>query len=123
MANPKQVIAKAKVRINGALQATGPGSTVLDPGGVTREPKDGDFETGGFSETAKGAKLTFKVLSDSRFNATLFGRYSDETVQVEFDNGQAWVIRHAFSEGTPSIGTDGYTECVLYGPTAELISA
>jgi hypothetical protein len=121
MGNPNQVIGRAKVKVDGQLFETGKGNTTLEPGGPMREPKEGDYDNSAFSETTKGSKLTFSVLTKNGFSATAFGAITDATVTVEFDNGKTFIIRHACSESAPPMKTDGLAECVMFGPAAEEI--
>lgn len=119
MTNPNQVVGRAKVKIDGQLIDTGKGNTVLDPGGPKRAPVEGDYTAGAFTEAVDPSKLTFAALTKSGFSTTGFGAISDSTVSVEFDNGQTFIIRHAYAEGCPPMKTDGIAECVLMGPPAE----
>lgn len=121
MTNPNQVIGRAKVKVDGQSFDTSKGNTTLEPGGPMREPKEGDYENGAFSETSKGSKLSFGVLTKADFSATAFGAIVDATVTVEFDNGKTFIMRHAYSEGPPPMKTDGTADCVLFGPAAEEI--
>lgn len=118
-----QVIGKAKVKIDGVLYETA-GDTVLDPGGPQRTPVEADYEEGAYQEGApKPSKLEFNALTKSGFSTTEFGAITSATVSVEFDNGKSFVIRQAYSEGRPSMGTsDGKAKCVLYGKAAQEVS-
>ncbi|MGE4323387.1 MAG: phage tail tube protein [Sphingobium sp.] len=118
-----QVIGKAKVKIDGVLYETA-GDTVLDPGGPSRTPVEGDYEEGAFQEGApKPSKLEFSVLTKSSFSPSAFGRITGATASVEFDNGKSFVIRQAYSESRPPMGTsDGKAKCVLYGKAAEEVA-
>lgn len=123
MANKNQVIGRAKVRVDGQLIDTA-GDTTFDPGGVTREPVPGDYEAGAFrvSET-RPAKLEISVLTKGSFNATLWAAMDNSTISVEFDNGQAWVMRGAYSEGAPPITTsDGKAKAVAMSKPAEQVA-
>lgn len=121
MANPNQVTGRAKVKINGQLQPTS-GDTTLMLGGPMREAVDGDYEAGGYKEMVKGSKVEFSVLSKANFDPVAFGGYTDETVSIEFDTGQSYVIRHAWAEGRPDMAAaDGKSKCVLMGPPAEKV--
>lgn len=119
MANSNQVTGRAKIRIDGALVPTGKGNTTLEPGGTMREAVEGDYVSGSFKESAAGSKLSFAALTNASFSAIAFGAITNSTVSVEFDNGRSYMIRHAWSEGTPPVKTDGTADCVLYGPAAE----
>lgn len=118
-----QVIGKAKVRIDGALYDTA-GDTMLDTGGPNRTPVEGDYEEGAFQEgPVKPSKLEFSALTKDSFSATAFGQIKNATVNVEFDNGKSFVIRQAYSEGRPPMGTsDGKAKCVIYGKAAQEVS-
>lgn len=119
MGNPNQVVGRAKVKIDGELYDTGKGNTTLEPGGAFREEVEGDYSAGNFRESVKPSKLSFSALTKPGFSAVKFGQTSDATVSVEFDNGQTYVIRHAWAEGRPPMKTDGTADCVLMGPPAE----
>lgn len=121
MANPNQVIGRAKVKIDGQLIDTGKGNTTLEPGGTMREGVEGDYVAGAFREGTKPSKLSFAALTTPGFSATAIGAIADSTVSVEFDNGKTFIIRHAYSEGPPPIKTDGTADCVIMGPPAEEI--
>jgi len=118
-----QVIGKAKVKIDGVLYETA-GDTVLDPGGPSRTPVEGDYEEGAYQEgPVKPSKLEFNALSKGSFSATAFGLITGATATIEFDNGKSFVVRQAYSESRPSMGTsDGKAKCVLYGKAAEEVS-
>ncbi|PKP89101.1 MAG: hypothetical protein CVT77_18760 [Alphaproteobacteria bacterium HGW-Alphaproteobacteria-16] len=120
MAAKNQVIGKARVRIDGVLLDTA-GDTSLEPGGVMREPVEGDFDPSAFREGApKPAKLDLNILTKGSFSATAFGAIVGATISVEFDNGTSWVIRDAYAEAAPTITTsDGKAKGVLYGKPAE----
>lgn len=123
MANKNQVIGRAKVRVDGALIDTA-GDTTFDPGGVTREPVPGDYEAGAFrvSET-RPAKLEISILTKGSFSAAQWAAMDNGTISVEFDNGQSWVMRGAYSEGAPSITTsDGKAKAVAMSKPAEQVS-
>lgn len=118
-----QVIGKAKVKIDGVLYETA-GDTVLDPGGPSRTPVEGDYEEGAYQEgPVKPSKLEFNALTKGGFSATRFGLITNATATIEFDNGKSFVVRQAYSEGRPPMGTsDGKAKCVLYGKAAEEVS-
>ena len=120
MAN--QVIGKAKIKIDGVSYDTA-GDTTLDLGGPNRTPVEGDYEEGAFQEgAAKPSKLEFNALTKASFSAIAFGAIRDATISVEFDNGQSYVIRKAYAEGRPSMGTgDGKAKCVAFGKAAEQV--
>jgi hypothetical protein len=120
MASKNQVAGRAKVRINGALLETA-GDTVLELGGSSREPVEGDYEGGAFKRgTVKPAKLEVNVLNKKSFSAVAFYNIEDATVSVEFDNGKSYVIRGAYAEDAPPMTTsDGKAKGVLYGKPAE----
>lgn len=118
MANPNQVIGRAKIRIDGQLIATGK-NTTLEPGGTMREPVEGDYVAGSFKESAKEAKLSFAALTNAGFSAAGIGAMKDVTISIEFDAGKSYTMRHAWSEGTPPLKTDGTADCVFYGPAAD----
>ena len=123
MANKNQVIGRAKVKVDGQLLATA-GDTTFDPGGTTREPVPGDYEAGAFREAERRpAKLEISLLTNAGFSAPGWGAIVESTISVEFDNGQAWVMRGAYAEGTPSITTnDGKAKAVAYSQPAEQVS-
>jgi hypothetical protein len=122
MANKNQVIGRARVKVDGLLIDTA-GDTTFDPGGVTRAPVPGDFETGAFRETElRPAKLEISVLTKASFSAIQWGALTDSTISIEFDNGQSYVMRGAYSEGTPPITTsDGKAKAVAYSKAAEMV--
>ncbi len=122
MANPNRVTGRAKVSIAGAVLATA-GDTTLDIGGTMREPVSGDFEAGGFRESEpKPSKLEVNILNKANFDPVAFAAIENETISVEFDTGQTFVIRQAWSEGAPPMTTnDGKAKGVLYGKPAERV--
>lgn len=115
-----QVIGKATVTIDGVKYDTA-GDTVLDPGGPNRTPVEGDYEEGAFQEgPTKPSKLEFNALTKDSFSATAFGLIKDATVSIDFDNGKSFIVRKAYSEGRPAMGTsDGKAKCVVYGKAAQ----
>ena len=124
MANKNQVIGRAKVKVDGQLLATA-GDTTFDPGGMTREPVPGDYEAGAFrvSET-RPAKLEINLLTNGGFSAAAWGAMESETISVEFDNGQSWVMRGAYAERTPQVTTNnGRAQAIAYSQPAEQVSA
>lgn len=118
-----QVIGKAKIKIDGTLYETA-GDTTLDLGGPNRTPVEGDYEEGAYQEgPAKPSKLDFNALTKISFSATAFGAITGATVSVEFDNGKSYVIRQAYSESRPIMGTgDGKAKCVMYGKAAQEVA-
>lgn len=121
MANPNQVAGRAKVTVGGVVLPTA-GDTTLDLGGPAREGVDGDYDTGSFKESTKPSKLETSVLSKSGFDPIWFGNIVNETATVEYDNGQTYLVRQAYSEGRPPMGTsDGKAKCVLMGKPAERV--
>ncbi len=123
MANPNILAGRGRIKLNGAFVDTGSGTITLDPGGESRESVPGDYTAGAFkSGETKPAKLSFDALTKYAFDPISFGKLSDVTATVEFDNGQHFVIRHAWAEATPEIGTSGKASCVLMGPPAERTS-
>lgn len=122
MANPNRVTGRAKIMIDGAEQPVA-GDTTLEPGGSSREAVSGDYEAGGFREgEPKPAKVEFSVLAKAAFDPVAFGRIDNATVTVEFDTGQTYIVRGAWSEGAPPMTTsDGKAKCVLYGKPAEAV--
>lgn len=121
MANPNRVVGRAKVKIDGALLPTA-GDTVLTPGGVMREGVEGDYEAGAFRESTKPSKIEFSVLAKASFDPIAFGKHEDVTVDVQYDTGQHFVIRHAWAETAPDMSSsDGKGKCALNGPPAEKV--
>lgn len=121
MAGKNQVIKRGKVKIDGQLYETA-GNVTLTPGGVTRTPVKGDYTAGAYQESLDESKLEFAALTKAGFNAIAFGRITDATVSIEFDNGLSYVIRDGYAEGPPAIsGNDGTATCVLYGQPAEQV--
>ena len=120
MANSNRVTGRARVRIDGQLLETA-GDTTLDPGGVMRESVPGDYESGAFRQgEPKPAKLDVSILSKASFSPTAFAAIENATVSVEFDTGQSFIIRNAWSEGAPTMQTsDGKAKGVIYGKAAE----
>jgi len=122
MANPNQVTGNAKIRIDGASMPVAEKSTVLTPGGVSRTEVKGDYEVGNFMAGNEASKLEFGALTKSSFDPIAFGKIDDATVHIEFDNGSAYVIRHAWAEKAPDANTsDGKASCVMYGQPAERV--
>lgn len=120
MANAKQVVGRAKVKIDGQSIDTA-GDTTLDPGGVSREPVAGDYEAGAFRQGApRPAKLDISILAKGGFSAVAFGAIDNATVSVDFDNGRSFILRGAYAEAAPTITTsDGKAKGVLYAEPAE----
>jgi|KBSMisStaDraftv2_1062788.scaffolds.fasta_scaffold320723_2 hypothetical protein len=122
MANPNRVVGRAKVKIDGSLIPTA-GNITLTSGGPKREGVPGDYVVGGFKESTVEAKLEFDVLATSSFDAVAFGKLDDSTVDILYDTGQHFVMRHAWAESAPDMGTsDGKAKCVLYSQPAEKIA-
>lgn len=123
MANKNQVIGRAKVKVDGQTLDTA-GDTTFDPGGITREPVPGDYEAGAFRESElRPAKLEISLLTKAGFSAMAWGAISDSVISIEFDNGQSWVMRGAYAEGTPPITTsDGKAKAVAYSQPAEQVA-
>jgi len=122
MANPNRVVGRAKVKIDGVLQPTA-GDTVLTPGGPMREGVEGDYEAGAFRESTKPSKVEFSILAKASFDPIAFGRHEDVTVDIEYDTGQHFVIRHAWAEMAPDMtSADGKAKCSLMGAAAEKVS-
>ncbi|PTS73794.1 hypothetical protein DBR17_17745 [Sphingomonas sp. HMWF008] len=122
MANPNQVTGRAKVTIDGALLFTA-GDTTLEPGGIKREAVEGDYVAGSWRQGGlMPAKIEVSMLARKDFDPIAFGAIEDATVMVQFDTGQTFVIRQAWSEGPPTMATnDGKSKGVLYGQPAEKV--
>ncbi|EQB31966.1 phage tail tube protein [Sphingobium ummariense] len=122
MANKNQVIGRARVKVNGQLIETA-GDTTFDPGGLTREPVAGDYEAAAYRVSEiRPARLEINLLTKAGFSALAWGAMEDETVSVEFDNGQSWVMRNAYAERTPQITTsDGRAQAIAYSKPAEQV--
>ena len=122
MANPNRVVGRAKVKIDGSLIPTA-GDITLTPGGPKRDDVPGDYDVGGFKESTVAAKLEFSVLAKSSFDPVAFGRLDDATVDILYDTGQHFVLRHAWAESAPDMGTsDGKAKCVMMSQPAEKIA-
>lgn len=123
MANKNQVIGRAKVKIDGTAVDTA-GDVTFDPGGITREPVPGDYQAGSFRVSGtRPAKLDLSILAKSSFSATDWSLMDNSTISVEFDTGEAWVMRAAYSEGAPPLTTsDGKAKAVAYSQPAERVS-
>ena len=118
-----QVIGRAKIMVDGQVIATGSGNTTFDKGGVTREPVPGDYDASAFRVSGqKPAKLEISILTKQGFTAEQWEAIVDSTITVEFDNGQTYVMRSAYSEGAPPITTsDGLAKAVAYAGVAERV--
>ncbi|MDF7776867.1 phage tail tube protein [Sphingomonas sp. AOB5] len=119
MANPNQHTGRATVKADG--RTIHAGNVKLDPGGPVREPVGGDYSAGGFKYgEPKPAKVELDAQSKGSFSPTAIAAMDDVTLSVEFDTGQAFVIRHAWTEGAPTVDTSsGKAPVVFYGPPAE----
>lgn len=124
MANKNQVIGRARVKIDGVLVDTGANSVTLDPGGITREPVPGDYNAGAHRISGtRPAKLDLSILAKSGFSARAWEAMTSATISIEFDTGDAYVMREAYAEGAPPITTsDGLAKAVAYSQPAEQVS-
>jgi hypothetical protein len=114
-----QVIGQARVKIDGDLIETG-GDVSLDLGGVKRDNVDGDYQAGAYRESQVPSKLEFSQLVKA---GTFLESFSGATVTVEFDTGQSYVIRNAWSMDPATItASDGKAKRTMSGPPAEQVS-
>lgn len=120
MANPNKVIGQAKVSIDGTRIATS-GETTLMIGGATRENVPGDYDAGSFRETIAPARAEIGVLTKAATDLANIRNLDNATVTIEFDNGQSWLMRNAYSVEPSSIGQDGKSQIIFEGPPAERI--
>jgi hypothetical protein len=122
MGNPNQTAGRAKIKVNGAVIFAG--NVKHDPGGVVREAVSGDYVAGAFRMgEPKPSKTEFDALAYKSFSVAAFAAIDDATLSIEYDTGRAFIVRHAWAEGSPSIdaGT-GKASCVLMGPPSEELS-
>lgn len=106
----------AKIKINGGLVKTVPGSVELEYGGKTRESvmADGQFN---FNEKDVPTKLSFKMLHTSKTQMKKVNELADGMVEVETDIGKTYTITSAARMGDPikTKDSDGQVDVSIEG--------
>jgi len=119
VANPNKVVGQCTLTANGIRLETS-GGTQMEIGGVKREPKMGDYQASGFSESTEPSKITAKVLYKGVLSLAQIRAMDNVTVFLETDVGVSWVVRGAYCAEVLSFDTkEGMADVVLQGPPAE----
>jgi hypothetical protein len=120
MANPNKTWGGTRISVNGRLLDTAPKPT-FQAGGVKRTEVEADNSAGRFNEQAAGSMLDCKVLATTGVSLRELQSYDDATVVVEFDTGQTYVMRHAYTSDAVE-ASDGSISLKMAGPEAEELS-
>lgn len=119
MASRNQVVGQARIKIDGDLLDTD-GQTTLDLGGPKREAVTGDYSAGDFRESTEPAKLDVSIRVKGDTPLASYRQIVDATVTIEFDNGQAWLMSHAYCADMISINqSEGKAKLTLQSGPAE----
>ena len=114
-----QVTGQARIKISGDLLDSD-GSATLEVGGVKRESVTGDYSAGAFKESTEPSKLEVTVLNKGDTQLASYRKITSETITVEFDNGQSWLIAGGYCADTISINqSEGKAKLVFMGEPAE----
>ena len=120
MANPNKTWGQTRISRNGVLLDTAPKPTFV-PGGVKRSEVEADNSAGRFNEQAAGSSLECKVLASAGVSMKDMQSWSDETMTIEFDTGQSYVMSHAYTADAVE-ANDGSITLKMMGPEAEELS-
>ena len=118
--NPNRVYGVTTISVNGTRLETAPKPT-FRPGGVQRTAVESDNGAGRHSEMPIGARLDCKVLLKPGVSMREAQGWSDETVTVECDTGQTYVVNHAYTAEAVEANDGGFT-LIMEGPEADELS-
>jgi hypothetical protein len=117
MANPNKTWGVTRITVNGRLLDTAPKPT-FRPGGVERTEVEADNSAGRFNEKPVSSMLDCKVLATAGLSLKELQGFDDETVVIELDTGQTYVMSHAWTSEAVE-ATDGSVTLKMMGPEAE----
>ncbi|RYY25243.1 MAG: hypothetical protein EOP62_14375 [Sphingomonadales bacterium] len=120
MANKNQVLGETKVTSAALGLLETDGQSTLDIGGKKREAVTGDNQASAFKASTEPSKFECNLLVKGGLSLSQIRAIDNDTLTIEFDTGQTFVVRAAYSADVPTVATsDGKAKVVFQGPPAE----
>lgn len=115
-----RVVGQARVTVSSLGLLDTDGQTTIEIGGPKRDAVQGDYQAGSWRETTEPSKIECSILVKENTSLSAVRAVEDDTITVEFDTGQTFIVRNGYSSEVPSVATnDGKAKIVFGGPPAE----